>query len=78
MIFRIAGREYTTATTDQLLGHSIGPVAGYGVSMPLKVTQNMIQMNYDFHNIHGSSTALFFCISTFFFITTKSYSIRII
>lgn len=43
MIFRIAGREYTTATTDQLLGHSIGPVAGYGVSWPLKVTQNMIR-----------------------------------
>lgn len=43
MIFRIAGREYTTATTDQLLGHSIGPVAGYGVSRPLKVTQNMIR-----------------------------------
>lgn len=30
---QLAGREYTTATTDQLLGHSIGPVAGYGATL---------------------------------------------
>lgn len=30
---QIAGREYTTAATDQLLGHSIGPVAGYGATL---------------------------------------------
>ena len=35
VLTRIAGREYTTAATDQLIGHSIGPVAGYGVSTPL-------------------------------------------
>nr|XP_022313397.1 RNA binding protein fox-1 homolog 2-like isoform X2 [Crassostrea virginica] len=30
---QIAGREYTTAATDQLIGHSIGPVAGYGATL---------------------------------------------
>ncbi|XP_056019323.1 RNA binding protein fox-1 homolog 3-like isoform X16 [Ostrea edulis] len=30
---QLAGREYTTAATDPLLGHSIGPVAGYGATL---------------------------------------------
>ncbi|XP_061181946.1 RNA binding protein fox-1 homolog 2-like isoform X5 [Saccostrea echinata] len=30
---QLAGREYTTAATDPLIGHSIGPVAGYGATL---------------------------------------------
>ena len=37
VVYSIAGREYAAAAAaaDPYLGHSIGPVAGYGVSSPI-------------------------------------------